>query len=148
MIFIRDELQNAIMEDNNLTSDILIVDDSSINIRVVSNIIQPLGFKVFAAKSAKQALNLLISFKPSLIIMDIHMPDMDGFECCKRIKSIESRNNVPIIFLSGSHDEVDKKKAKALGASAYLTKPFCADQLLDEVKRHSLWQYDEQTTTI
>lgn len=123
------------MEDNSLNPDVLIIDDSSINIRVVSNIIQPLGCKIFAAKSGLQALNLLITFKPSLIILDIQMPEMNGFECCKRIKSINSRTDIPIIFLSGSHDEADQLQAKALGANAYLTKPFCADELIDAVKR-------------
>jgi CheY-like chemotaxis protein len=123
------------MEDNSLNSDILIIDDSSINIRVVSNIIQPLGCKIFAAKSGLQALNLLVSFKPALIILDIQMPEMDGFECCKRIKSLSSRTDIPIIFLSGSHDEADQLQAADLGASAYLTKPFCADELITVVKR-------------
>ncbi len=123
------------MEVNSLNTDILIIDDSAINIRVVSSIIQPLGCKVFAAKSGLQALNLLLSFKPSLIILDIQMPEMDGFECCKRIKSITSRTDIPIIFLSGSHDEADQLQAANLGANAYLTKPFCADELIDTVKR-------------
>ena len=123
------------MEVNNLNSDILIIDDSSINIRVVSNIIQPLGCKIFAAKSGLQALNLLISFKPALIILDIQMPEMDGFECYKRIKSIAARTDIPVIFLSGSHDEADQIQAADLGASVYLTKPFCADELIDTVKR-------------
>jgi CheY-like chemotaxis protein len=123
------------MEVNNFNTDILIIDDSAINIRVVSNIIQPLGCKIFAAKSGSQALNLLTSFKPSLIILDIQMPEMDGFECCKRIKSITSRTDIPIIFLSGSHDEADQLQATDLGASAYLTKPFCADELINAVKR-------------
>ncbi len=125
------------MEDKNSGSDILIVDDSSINIRVVSRIIQPLGCQIFAAKSSRQALNLLISHKPALIILDIHMPDMDGFECCRRIKSIVSRADIPILFLSGSHDEADQLQAIELGASAYLTKPFCADELINAVKRFS-----------
>tara|TARA_R110000737_G_scaffold113471_2_gene146607 strand:- start:7969 stop:8364 length:396 start_codon:yes stop_codon:yes gene_type:complete len=123
------------MEDNNFDTNVLIVDDSSINIRVVSKIIQPLGCQVFAAKSSLQALNLLISHKPSLIILDIQMPDMNGFECCERIKSIASRADIPIIFLSGSHDEADQIQAKKLGACAYLTKPFCADELINVVKR-------------
>ncbi len=123
------------MEDNSLSTDILIIDDSAINIRVVSNIIQPLGCNIFAAKSGSQALSLLNSFKPSLIILDIKMPEMDGFECCKRIKSISGHTDIPIIFLSGSHDEADQLQAVDLGASAYLTKPFCADELLSAVKR-------------
>jgi CheY-like chemotaxis protein len=125
------------MEVNDLDTNILIIDDSAINIRVVSNIIQPLGCKIFAAKSGPQALNLLTSFKPSLIILDVKMPEMDGFECCKRIKSITSRTDIPIIFLSGSHDEADQLQASNLGAKAYITKPFCADELIDTVKRLS-----------
>lgn len=123
------------MDVKGLDTDILIIDDSAINIRVVSKIIQPLGCKIFAAKSGLQALNLLVSFKPSLIILDIQMPEMNGFECCKRIKSINSRTDIPIIFLSGSHDKADQLQATNLGASAYLTKPFCADELIDAVKR-------------
>ncbi|WP_085300538.1 response regulator [Cognaticolwellia mytili] len=123
------------MEVNDLDTDILIIDDSATNIRVVSNIIQPLGCKIFAAKSGPQALSLLTSFKPSLIILDIQMPEMNGFECCKRIKSVASRTDIPIVFLSGSHDEADQLQASDLGASAYLTKPFCADELISVVKR-------------
>lgn len=134
------------MEDNSLNTDILIIDDSSINIRVVSNIIQPLGCKIFAAKSGLQALNLLTSFKPSLIILDIQMPEMDGFECCKRIKSISKRNDIPIVFLSGSHDEADQEQAAKLGASAYLTKPFCADELIAAVKLHAMAAPAKQLT--
>lgn len=122
------------MEDNSLNSDILIIDDSSTNIRVVSNIIQPIGCTIFAAKSGKQALNLLTSFKPALIILDIQMPEMNGFEFCKRIKSVSSRNDIPVIFLSGSHDVEDQLQATELGACAYLTKPFCADELLNAVR--------------
>lgn len=121
------------MEDEKLETSVLIVDDSSLNIRVVSNIIAPHGYKIQVAKNGAQALKLLTKFKPTAIIMDIQMPNMSGFECCQRIKSIASRAHIPVIFLSGSHDEKDKKRAMDIGAKAYLTKPIDPELLLSEL---------------
>lgn len=125
--------------DDSLESSILIVDDSTTNIRVVSNMIGELGHKIHIAKSGLQALKFLTEYNPSLILMDIKMPDMDGFECCKRIKKSSNRAHIPIIFISGSHCETDKNMAKKVGGKAYLTKPINAQDLLDEIEFNMPW---------
>ena len=123
----------------NTSQSLLIVDDSSLNIKVVSNIISPLGYTIHTAKTGLQALKFLISHKPNVILMDIKMPCMDGFECCTRIKSIASRASIPVIFISGSHDLKDQEKAEKLGASAYLTKPIDSQLLLKAINEQSIY---------
>jgi len=68
--------------------------------------------------------------------MDIQMPNMNGFECCKRVFNIISPLTIPVIFLSGSNDDNDKIKAKAAGGIAYITKPINADELVQTIDTH------------
>ncbi|WP_448547596.1 response regulator [Thalassotalea fusca] len=117
-------------------SSILIIDDSSTNIRLVSNMVEHLGHKIHIAKNGVQALKLLTQLKPDVILMDIQMPHMDGFECCQRIKSVASRATIPVIFMSGSHDEDDIGKARLIGAQAYVTKPINPEALIKEINFH------------
>lgn len=119
-----------LMEGNNQNVSVLIVDDSTLNIRFISNVISPLGYKTYVAKTGIQALAVLKKINPSIIIMDVNMPEMDGFDCCQHIKSSADKANIPIIFVSGSHDEKDKEKAIDLGAAAYITKPISVDTLV------------------
>jgi putative two-component system response regulator len=127
------------MEDDSLTSSILIVDDSSLNISYISNIIEPMGHEIHIAKNGLQALKLLKTLRPSIILMDIGMPEMSGFECCQRIKKYKQLASIPVIFLTGSHDEADKVKAFSLGAKAYLTKPVRVKELERELEEHMPW---------
>lgn len=122
--------------EKDLRASVLIVDDSSTNIRVVSNILAPFNYKIHIAKSGIQALNLLSKLNPDIILMDIQMPNMNGFECCERVNSILSPMTVPIIFLSGSNDEKDILKAKSVGGLDYITKPINADKLLKTLDDH------------
>ena len=127
------------MEDDSLTSSVLIVDDSSLNISYISNIIEPMGHQIHIAKSGLQALKLLKTLRPSIIIMDIGMPEMDGFECYQHIKKYKQLAHIPVIFVTGSHDEADKAKAISLGAKAYLTKPVRVTTLESELAQHMPW---------
>jgi len=127
------------MEDNNLKSSILIVDDSTTALRHISNMIVPLGHKIHVAKSGLQALKLLTIINPTLILLDIGMPDMDGFECCERLKRSAGRAHIPIIILSGSHDDKDRVKAIDLGATDYITKPVSQDALFAKLEDHMPW---------
>ncbi|MFT5757767.1 MAG: CheY-like chemotaxis protein [Alteromonadaceae bacterium] len=127
------------MEDDSLTSSVLIVDDSALNVSYISNIIEPLGHDIHIAKNGLQALKSLKTLRPSIIIMDIGMPEMSGFECCQQIKKYKQLANIPIIFLTGSHDEADKEKAFSLGAKAYLTKPVRIKTLENELEKHMPW---------
>lgn len=127
------------MEAENIPQSVLVVDDSALNIRVISNIISPLGYSIHTAKSGVNALKFLTEHSPDIILMDIRMPKMDGFECCARIKSIASRAHIPIIFISGSHDLKDQQKSIDLGASAYLTKPIDPELLIKTIQESSIY---------
>jgi len=127
------------MEDNSLKSSILIIDDSTTALRHISKMIVPLGYKIHVAKSGLQALKLLTIINPTLILMDLGMPDMDGFECCERLKRSACRAHIPIIFLSGSHDDKDKEKAIDLGAEDFITKPVSRDDLFSKLEEHMPW---------
>ncbi|GAA6205681.1 response regulator [Thalassotalea sp. SU-HH00458] len=122
-----------------LETSILIVDDSTINTRIIAKMISELNHQVLVANSGPEALKLLTTFKPSLILLDIKMPNMDGFECCKRIKNSSSRADIPIIFISSSDCPHDQATAKKLGGACYLTKPVDANKLLKEIEFHLPW---------
>ncbi len=127
------------MEDSTLKSSILIIDDRTTALRLISKMIVPLGYKIHVAKSGLQALKLLTIINPTLILMDIGMPNMDGFECCERLKRSACRAHIPIIFLSGSHDDSDKIKAIRLGAIDYITKPVSRVALFSKLEEHMPW---------
>ncbi len=125
--------------EESLQSSVLIVDDSVINTRVVTNMLADLGYKIHAAKDGLQALKLLTTFQPSVILMDITMPIMDGFECCRRIKQSASRAHIPVIFMSGSQDQRDITRATQVGGRGYLIKPINEEQLKSEVEFNMPW---------
>jgi CheY-like chemotaxis protein len=127
------------MSQTDLSSEILLVDDSAFNTRYISQVITPLGYKLITAHTGQEALRLLTTGKPNLIIMDIQMPEMDGFECCEQIKKNAAYANIPVIFVTGSHDEKDKAKAMSMGAKAYLTKPINPDILISELEFNMPW---------
>ncbi len=122
-----------------MQSSVLIVDDSKINLRIVAKIIDDLGYKVHAAQSGYEALKLLTQVKPCVILMDINMPNMSGFDCCRRIKKSTSRAKIPIIFMSGSNDPKDMKMAESIGAKAYLTKPLDIGKVKQEIQFNMPW---------
>jgi len=133
------KISGVFMEDESLSSSVLIVDDSSLNISYMSNIIEPMGHAVHSAKNGLQALKLLKTLQPSIIIMDITMPEMNGFECYQHIKKIKQLVNIPVIFVTGSHDDADKRRALELGAKAYLTKPIRVQTLESELEQYMPW---------
>ncbi|WP_206482929.1 response regulator [Thalassotalea sp. G2M2-11] len=124
---------------NDIESSILIVDDSKINVRIISKMIEELGHQIYVASNGIEALKLLTKFKPTIILMDIKMPKMDGFSCCQRIKRSASRADIPIIFMSGSHDKSDIDKAKAIGGKDYLTKPINIELLKQAIDFNMPW---------
>jgi len=102
---------------------VLVVDDAPENIQVLSAILQP-SYKVKAATSGERALKIARSDKPpDLILLDIMMPEMDGYEVCRQLKSDEQTRTIPVIFVTGMSDEAEQQKGLELGAAAYLIKP-------------------------
>ncbi|MEB3292559.1 MAG: response regulator [Synechococcales bacterium] len=115
---------------------ILIVDDTPTNIDVIRETLENQGFEVSIAMSGERALQQVAQEIPDLILLDVMMPGIDGFETCQRLKSLPLVQNVPIIFMTALSDTENKVKALELGAVDYVTKPFEAREVLARVKAH------------
>ena len=115
---------------------ILVVDDNPTNLDLLSSYLTKFGFRVFSAKNGEKALELLESIAPDLMLLDVVMPGIDGFETCQRMKSNEATKDIPVIFMTALSDTLDKIKGFELGAVDYITKPFQREEVLARVKTH------------
>ncbi|MDD2733323.1 MAG: response regulator [Desulfuromonadaceae bacterium] len=115
---------------------ILVVDDTAESLRVLTGILQPEGYTVRPANSGMLALASIAAQPPDLILLDIRMPDLDGFEVCRRLKGAEATRNIPVIFQSAATDLADRLEGFRLGAVDYVTKPFQREELLARVRTH------------
>ena len=115
---------------------ILIIDDSSINLDLLNKTLTKAGFEVAVANSGLTALGWLESNETDLILLDIIMPGIDGFETCDRLQKNVSTQNIPIIFMTALNDSQDRVKGLSLGAVDYITKPFEQEEVLARVKIH------------
>jgi signal transduction histidine kinase len=120
------------------TSDysILVVDDNRINIQVISQALRPLGTTVLKASNGQQALDILKDHSPIMILLDIMMPGIDGYEVCRRVKEIPRFKDIPIIFLTANVDSENILFAFEAGIVDYIAKPFNPSELLARVKTH------------
>ena len=110
---------------------ILIVDDEEIILRFVGGGLRAEGYEVTEAMDGEEALRAVQESSPELVILDVRMPKMDGFEVCRRIREVY---NLPIIMLSAMADPMNKVKCLNLGADDYLVKPFGINELLARIK--------------
>ena len=115
---------------------ILITDDSPDALRLLAQILETHGHQVLQAPNGKVALQIAKRALPDLIILDIQMPEMGGFETCEQLKKTETLRDIPIIFVSGLGETLDKVKAFQLGGVDYITKPYQEDELLARVRTH------------
>ncbi|KPA16855.1 multi-sensor hybrid histidine kinase [Candidatus Magnetomorum sp. HK-1] len=113
---------------------ILVVDNRPENLRLLENILTDQGYKVRPAISGSMALMTIQSTLPDLIILDIRMPDIDGFAVCKILKSDVNTKDIPVIFISALDESMNKLKAFEIGGVDYITKPFEAQEVLARVK--------------
>jgi two-component system, sensor histidine kinase and response regulator len=118
-------------------SNILIVDDTPANIDVLHTVLKDKGYQIAMAKNGKQALINVSQFKPDLILLDVMMPELDGYETCKRLKSNEQTKDIPIIFITAKAEHEDIVKGFELGAVDYIIKPFQHEEVLFRVKTHT-----------
>lgn len=112
---------------------ILIIDDTDLMVRVISDILEDVGYQVISASNGPQGLKMVREEKPDLVILDVVMPGMDGFEVCKILRDDESNNLMPIIMLTAQVDEDDKLTGLELGADDYIIKPFNKRELVSRV---------------
>ncbi|HAX74917.1 MAG TPA: GGDEF domain-containing response regulator [Cyanobacteria bacterium UBA11372] len=115
---------------------ILIVDDTPNNLKVLSQALTDAGYTVAVAKSGETAIKQIEYKPPALILLDVLMPGMDGFETCDRLKSNPATKDIPIIFMTALNDTVDKVRGLSLGAVDYITKPFQIEEVLARVQTH------------
>jgi len=120
--------------------DILVVDDRLENAALLFNILSENGYEVRQVINGKQALNAAYYDPPDIILLDIMMPDMDGYEVCRQLKNNEKTAQIPIIFLSALDGEIDKVKAFELGGVDYITKPFHVKEVLARVEHQIIIQ--------
>ena len=122
------------MKYNNNT--LLIIDDEAANIQVISDFLETQGIEIMMAKNGADGISRAVKGQPDLILLDIRMPDMDGYEVCHQLKSDKSTKEIPIIFMTGLTELDDKLKAFAVGGVDYITKPFQESELLARVSVH------------
>lgn len=121
---------------NSDSSRILVVDDTTENLQVIGAILRKSGYQLSIAKHGQQGLDIAARTPPDLVLLDIMMPDMDGFEVCCRFNADDRLNDIPIIFLTASNEADSVVKGLELGAVDYITKPFNAAELLSRVNTH------------
>jgi DNA-binding response OmpR family regulator len=110
---------------------VLVVDDEPRYVRAIQVNLEASGYEVLAARNGQTAIELAASEAPDLILLDIRMPGLDGYEVCRRIREFSA---VPIIMLTAMAEDADKVKGLDIGADDYVTKPFSADELLARVR--------------
>lgn len=115
---------------------ILVVDDNKENLRVVGNFLKEQGYRIAFSLDGEGALKLLKKTRFDLVLLDIMMPEMDGFEVCRIIKDDHDLKDVPIIFLTAKSSTQDIVKGFNLGGVDYITKPFKKEELLVRVNNH------------
>ncbi|MGD9077919.1 MAG: SpoIIE family protein phosphatase [Desulfobacterales bacterium] len=123
-------------DNNNENESLLLVDDNPTNLQVLYQTLETTGCKLLVAKNGETALAIAQKASPDLILLDIMMPDIDGFEVCRRLKDNPDTANIPVIFLSALTDTKDKVQGLQLGAVDYVSKPFQPDEVIARVNTH------------
>ena len=114
---------------------ILICDDDPAILRVLQVNLEVEGYDTLLAHHGEEALELAHAEKPDLIILDIMMPRLDGYQTCERLKGSEETKHIPVVFLSAKAQASDIEKGKTYGVEDYLTKPFDPDTLVETIER-------------
>jgi CheY-like chemotaxis protein len=115
---------------------VLVVDDNDMNRDVLSRRLQREGYEVSTVENGRKALDILAVEKYDIILLDIMMPDMDGFETLKRIRSDEKLKKLPVVMLTSLNEMEDVKKCIGLGANDYVLKPYNIDDLKNRIEKH------------
>lgn len=121
---------------NNYQGNILVVDDTPANLRLLVGILTEKGYKVRPVPNGELALSAAKGIPPDLILLDIMMPGIDGYQVCTQLKADETTKDIPVIFISAISDVVDKVKGFAVGGVDYITKPFHIEEVLARVETH------------
>ena len=113
---------------------VLIVDDEPNILMSLEFLMKKENYQVFIARNGAEALAIIADEKPDAVILDIMMPEVDGYEVCEKVKTSEETKDMKVVFLSAKSKEADIQKGYDMGADLYLTKPFSTRKLVKEVK--------------
>lgn len=127
---------------------VIIVDDNTNNLHVLAHILRNKGFKVATIKDGFKALKFIQQKKPDLVLLDIMMPGMDGYEVCKKLKSNVTTKDIPIIFITALSNTEDKIQGFELGCVDYITKPFRKEEVFSRVNAHLTLKYAQEELKI
>lgn len=122
--------------ENLKNSTVLIVDDNPTNLGVLYNYLSDFGLKVFMVESGEEALKAVQAHIPDIILLDIMLPGMDGYETCQKLKNNENTKDIPILFISALSDTIKKLKGFVSGGVDYITKPFQREEVLARINTH------------
>jgi two-component system NtrC family sensor kinase len=117
-------------------ANILVVDDTPENLRLLAGILSEKGYQVRPVPNGKLALSAAQKIPPDLVLLDIMMPEMDGYQVCQQLKASEITKDIPVIFISAINDVLDKVKAFAVGGVDFITKPFQVEEVLVRIETH------------
>lgn len=123
------------LEQDNIIKTILLVEDDPWLEKLVSATISRSDFKLIHAKDGEEAITVAVNENPNLILLDVNMPKLDGFEVCKILRGKEQFADIPILFLTAKSEPADIEKGFASGGTAYMTKPFSPLELLSTIER-------------
>ncbi len=123
-------------QSNSAKANILVVDDTRANLRLLTGLLSKQGYKVRPIPTGRMALSSAKAKPPDLILLDIMMPGMDGYQVCEQLKADETTRHIPVIFLSALNDALDKVKAFSVGGVDYVAKPFQVEEVIARVETH------------
>lgn len=124
------------MSDRRDDGVVLVIDDDQTNIKVIIEILKPVGLTVISARNGEMGIKRALFVLPDLILLDVMMPGLDGFETCRLLKSEPATQGIPVIFITALNDEENKVKGFDVGGVDYITKPFGQREVLARVKTH------------
>ena len=119
-----------------MAKKILVVDDETELLKAISILLKTSGYEVVTAQDGQESLEKAKSLSPDLIVLDILMPKMDGYEVCRLLKFDEKYKSIPIIMLTAKVQDIDKAMGKKVGADDYIAKPFETQDLIDKIKMY------------
>ena len=126
----------SVPQGNVSKGNILVVDDTPANLRLLARILSEHGYKVRLIPNGSLVKGAIQTAPPDLILLDIKMPGLNGYEVCQRLKEDEQTRDIPVIFISALDETIDKVKAFGIGGVDYITKPFQLEEVLARVETH------------